>query len=115
MGRPAETGHGRTPVERFLQVGRTRLTEACRKSLAAQRPVGGEAERRLAFREAALLILGQVEEAARSRGGGGDELLRDAVPDDGEEADLVARAADLLHDARAIGADVDDRDRQGTE
>ena len=45
------------------------------------------------------------------RGGLGDELLGHAVPDDGQEADLAARAADLLDDARPLGGQVDDGDR----
>jgi hypothetical protein len=33
------------------------------------------------------------------------------VPDDGQEADLPARATDLLDDARSRGGQVDDGDR----
>ena len=46
---PAVARHGRAPVERLLQVGRSSLAEARGQALATERPVGGEAERRLAL------------------------------------------------------------------
>ena len=44
-------------------------------------------------------------------GGLGDELLRHAVPDHRQKADLAAGAADLLDDTRPLGGQVDDGDR----
>ena len=58
--------------------------------------------------------LGSPAERTRARcGRSGDELLRDAVPDDREEADLLAGAADLVDDAPALARDVDDGNRHG--
>ncbi len=105
--RPAETGHRRTPVERLLQVTRSGAAYARCEPLAAERPVRGQARRRRPFREPAFLLLGKVEE----RMGGGarllHQLLRDAVSDDGQEADLTARTLDLVDDAGTLRGDVD--------
>ena len=87
------------------------MAEARGQALAAERPVGGEAERRLALGERALLRFGEVEERVSGGGGLGDELLRHAVPDHRQKADLAARAADLLDDTRPLGGQVDDGDR----
>ena len=100
MCRPPESRDGRSPVERLLDVAWRPLAEARGQALAAERPVGGEARRRLAFGErCASPRPARSKNACPAAAVGRDELLGDAVADDGEEADLLARGADLGRDA----------------
>src|SRR6266487_3917149 len=76
--RPAEAGHRGAPVERLLQVAGRLLAEARREALAQERPVDGQAERRLPMRERELLVRRPVEEAAGGLGRALDQPGGDA-------------------------------------
>jgi hypothetical protein len=65
----------------------------------------------LALGEGELLVLREVEEGTRRGSCLRNELLRYAVPDDGQEPDLTACPTDLADDAGALGGEVDDGHR----
>src|SRR5262249_36310446 len=103
---PAEAGHGRAPVERLLQVAGGLLPETGCEALAAQWPVGREAEDRFAVGQRPLLLVREIEEGMRHARCPLGDVVRNAVADDGEEPNVAAGGADLRCNLARVARDI---------
>jgi hypothetical protein len=105
----------RTDVEQLLEIRRRLVRPRSGKRLVADAPVAAR-DHWIAGADPQLLLQRQGEEFLRGGFRGGDHRRIDAMPNDGEEADLLACARDRAGDRNAAGRvageerrDIDDR------